>query len=140
MKSFYFSFMNQLFQILFKQYDFHKTIQDPTNGEFQHQYFVKNRPDLLVHIKRKAHNKSIVDIPTLPLPIKKNTVKIEQNFSKTALVSGLQSLIAHAWLFSLIVYDLDCISQQLISSRRGEWDGCRIDGVGISACHAKWTR
>jgi hypothetical protein len=40
------------------QYDFHKTIQDPGNGEFQHPYFLKDRPDLLHLIKRKAHSRT----------------------------------------------------------------------------------
>eukprot|EP00604_Paraphysomonas_vestita_P004176 CAMPEP_0174822000 /NCGR_PEP_ID=MMETSP1107-20130205/12280_1 /TAXON_ID=36770 /ORGANISM="Paraphysomonas vestita, Strain GFlagA" /LENGTH=501 /DNA_ID=CAMNT_0016039811 /DNA_START=208 /DNA_END=1710 /DNA_ORIENTATION=+ len=39
-------------------YDFHKTIQDPGNGEFQHMYFLKDRPDLLYLIKRKAHSRT----------------------------------------------------------------------------------
>lgn len=39
-------------------YDFHKTVQDPSHGEFQHQYFKQNRPDLLVYIKRKANNRN----------------------------------------------------------------------------------
>lgn len=39
------------------QYDFHKTVQDPAHGEFTHTHFKRGRPDLLVHIKRKAHNK-----------------------------------------------------------------------------------
>jgi hypothetical protein len=39
------------------KYDFHKTVQDPGNGEFQHMYFLKNRPDLLHLIKRKAHSR-----------------------------------------------------------------------------------
>ena len=43
-------------------YDFHKTTQDPTCGEFQHHSFKQNRPDLLVHIKRKAHKAMIVPI------------------------------------------------------------------------------
>lgn len=33
-------------------------MQDPTNGEFQHQYFRKDRPDLLALIKRKANNRA----------------------------------------------------------------------------------
>ncbi|KAG5180276.1 HSF-type DNA-binding-domain-containing protein, partial [Tribonema minus] len=43
------SFVRQL-----NMYNFHKTVQDPTHGEFQHQYFRKGRPDLLHLIKRKA--------------------------------------------------------------------------------------
>mmetsp|Transcript_13488 Transcript_13488/g.22146 ORF Transcript_13488/g.22146 Transcript_13488/m.22146 type:complete len:523 (-) Transcript_13488:995-2563(-) len=46
------SFVRQL-----NMYDFHKTVQDPGNGEFTHVNFRKNRPDLLSLIKRKAHNK-----------------------------------------------------------------------------------
>lgn len=64
------------------QYDFHKTVQDPTNGEFQHQYFIKNRPDLLVHIKRKAHNKS--EPPPVTMPLKKNSSsKLDHGYSKS---------------------------------------------------------
>lgn len=33
-------------------------MQDPSHGEFQHQYFKQNRPDLLVYIKRKANNRN----------------------------------------------------------------------------------
>jgi hypothetical protein len=44
------SFVRQL-----NMYDFHKTVQDPSNGEFSHQYFIKGRPDLLEKIKRKAN-------------------------------------------------------------------------------------
>jgi hypothetical protein len=36
-------------------YDFHKTAQDPSNGEFSHQYFRKGRPELMEHIRRKAN-------------------------------------------------------------------------------------
>eukprot|EP00953_Heterococcus_sp_UTEX-ZZ885_P005040 3189-Heterococcus_DN1.PRE.2 len=45
------SFVRQL-----NMYDFHKTVQDPSHGEFQHQYFKKGRPDLLHLIKRKVGN------------------------------------------------------------------------------------
>lgn len=51
------SFVRQL-----NMYDFHKTTQDPTCGEFQHHSFKQNRPDLLVHIKRKAHKAMIVPL------------------------------------------------------------------------------
>lgn len=44
-------------------------MQDPTNGEFHHQYFIKNRPDLLVHIKRKAHGRAVEPTPIHPLPL-----------------------------------------------------------------------
>lgn len=40
------------------QYDFHKTVQDPSHGEFAHPYFKQNRPDLLGYIKRKANNRN----------------------------------------------------------------------------------
>lgn len=46
-----------LFEWEWLQYDFHKTVQDPSNGEFVHQYFKQNRPDLLQFIKRKANNR-----------------------------------------------------------------------------------
>jgi hypothetical protein len=36
------------------RYDFHKTVQDPSHGEFKHEYFKKDRPDLLPLIKRKV--------------------------------------------------------------------------------------
>jgi hypothetical protein len=54
------SFVRQL-----NMYDFHKTVQDPSNGEFHHEYFVRGKPELLIHIKRKA-NKS--DLRRLRLP------------------------------------------------------------------------
>lgn len=38
------------------QYDFHKTVADPSNGQFQHVFFLQGRRDLLHLIKRKAHN------------------------------------------------------------------------------------
>jgi hypothetical protein len=47
------SFVRQL-----NMYDFHKTVQDPSHGEFQHQYFLKDKPELLVYIKRKANNRT----------------------------------------------------------------------------------
>jgi hypothetical protein len=47
------SFVRQL-----NMYDFHKTVQDPSHGEFQHQYFLKDRPELLIYIKRKANNRT----------------------------------------------------------------------------------
>lgn len=37
-------------------YDFHKTIADPSNGQFHHVFFLEGRRDLLHLIKRKAHN------------------------------------------------------------------------------------
>ena len=40
------------------QYDFHKTVQDPNHGEFQHIHFLEHHPELLVKIKRKANNKT----------------------------------------------------------------------------------
>lgn len=55
----YSSFTRQLFK-----YDFHKTAQDPLDGEFKHPNFVKGRPELLVFIQRKGSNNSrmIVDM------------------------------------------------------------------------------
>ena len=44
------SFVRQL-----NMYDFHKTAQDPSNGEFSHQYFRKGRPELMENIRRKAN-------------------------------------------------------------------------------------
>ena len=44
------SFVRQL-----NMYDFHKTVQDPSHGEFSHEFFRKDRPDLLHNIKRKAN-------------------------------------------------------------------------------------
>lgn len=38
-------------------YDFRKTQQDPTHGEFYHPFFKYGRQDLLVNIKRKANSK-----------------------------------------------------------------------------------
>jgi hypothetical protein len=45
------------------QYDFHKTVQDPNNGEFQHQFFRQHKPELLSQIKRKANNRMITMAP-----------------------------------------------------------------------------
>ena len=47
------SFVRQL-----NMYDFHKVVQDPSNGEFRHQFFKRGRNDLLINIKRKVHMKS----------------------------------------------------------------------------------
>lgn len=47
------SFVRQL-----NMYDFHKTVQDPSHGEFQHDYFRKGREDLLHKIKRKVSQPS----------------------------------------------------------------------------------
>ncbi len=44
------SFVRQL-----NMYDFRKVIQDPSNGEFQHEYFRKGHPELLTKMKRKAN-------------------------------------------------------------------------------------
>lgn len=33
-------------------------MQDPSHGEFRHQYFQKDHPELLVYIKRKANNRA----------------------------------------------------------------------------------
>lgn len=44
------SFVRQL-----NMYDFRKVIQDPSNGEFQHEYFRKGQPELLTKMKRKAN-------------------------------------------------------------------------------------
>jgi hypothetical protein len=33
-------------------------VQDPNHGEFQHQYFLQNHPEMLIYIKRKANNRS----------------------------------------------------------------------------------
>eukprot|EP00428_Durinskia_dybowskii_P081129 CAMPEP_0170433518 /NCGR_PEP_ID=MMETSP0117_2-20130122/42547_1 /TAXON_ID=400756 /ORGANISM="Durinskia baltica, Strain CSIRO CS-38" /LENGTH=716 /DNA_ID=CAMNT_0010693285 /DNA_START=37 /DNA_END=2187 /DNA_ORIENTATION=- len=48
------SFVRQL-----NMYDFHKTVQDPSHGEFAHEYFKKGQPELLIHIKRKANKAPI---------------------------------------------------------------------------------
>jgi hypothetical protein len=45
------------------QYDFHKTVQDPSHGEFAHEFFKKGKPELLVHIKRKANKTPITTAP-----------------------------------------------------------------------------
>jgi len=47
------SFVRQL-----NMYDFHKTVQDPNNGEFHHMYFRKDRPELMSLIKRKANSRT----------------------------------------------------------------------------------
>lgn len=47
------SFVRQL-----NMYDFHKCLQDPSNGEFKHVFFQRNREDLLVNVKRKVHIKN----------------------------------------------------------------------------------
>lgn len=54
-----------LFFSLSKQYDFHKTVQDPNHGEFTHEFFKQNKPELLVNIKRKA-NKPLEAAATAP--------------------------------------------------------------------------
>eukprot|EP00953_Heterococcus_sp_UTEX-ZZ885_P011470 6644-Heterococcus_DN1.PRE.3 len=43
------SFVRQL-----NMYDFHKTVADPTNGEFRHPLFRKGQRDMLHLIKRKV--------------------------------------------------------------------------------------
>lgn len=73
-------------------YDFHKTTQDPTCGEFQHHSFKQNRPDLLVNIKRKAH-KMLVPVPTdddKPKEIKKPVYDDEycQNILTSSIAEG----------------------------------------------------
>ncbi len=40
-------------------------MQDPNHGEFQHQYFRQNKPELLIHIKRKANNRTAETIKKL---------------------------------------------------------------------------
>lgn len=52
----YSSFTRQL-----HKYDFHKTTNDPLLGEFKHQYFVKDQPEMMVFIQRKQYvNKKYV--------------------------------------------------------------------------------
>jgi hypothetical protein len=51
------SFVHRVSRCL-AQYDFHKTVQDPSHGEFRHQYFQKDHPELLIYIKRKANNRT----------------------------------------------------------------------------------
>jgi len=52
----YSSFTRQL-----HKYDFHKTTNDPLLGEFKHQYFVKDQPEMMVFIQRKPYvNKKYV--------------------------------------------------------------------------------
>jgi len=46
------SFVRQL-----NMYDFHKTVQDPTHGEFRHPFFRRDRKDLLYLIRRKVSSK-----------------------------------------------------------------------------------
>ena len=41
------------------QYDFHKSFQNANSGEFEHQYFIRDRPDLLAKITRKANNGAV---------------------------------------------------------------------------------
>eukprot|EP00595_Chromulina_sp_UTEXLB2642_P003063 CAMPEP_0196763186 /NCGR_PEP_ID=MMETSP1095-20130614/3618_1 /TAXON_ID=96789 ORGANISM="Chromulina nebulosa, Strain UTEXLB2642" /NCGR_SAMPLE_ID=MMETSP1095 /ASSEMBLY_ACC=CAM_ASM_000446 /LENGTH=394 /DNA_ID=CAMNT_0042115875 /DNA_START=185 /DNA_END=1369 /DNA_ORIENTATION=- len=68
-------------------YDFHKTVQDPSHGEFQHQYFKRNRPDLLVYIKRKAHNKPPNELqPTINN--KKNAKQLSQSYDSFEQLSN----------------------------------------------------
>lgn len=50
------SFVRQL-----NMYDFHKLVQDPNNGEFTHQHFLRDQPDKIALIKRKANNKVYID-------------------------------------------------------------------------------
>ena len=49
------SFVRQL-----NMYDFHKCLQDPSNGEFRHDFFKRGRDDLLINVKRKVHLKSAI--------------------------------------------------------------------------------
>lgn len=56
------SFVRQL-----NMYDFHKLVQDPGNGEFAHEHFLRDHPEKLGLIRRKANNRP-VDISN-----KKNT-------------------------------------------------------------------
>lgn len=58
------------------QYDFHKTVADPSNGQFQHIFFLQGRRDLLHLIKRKAHNQKPTggDGSTDAAAVKKGTV------------------------------------------------------------------
>ena len=48
------SFVRQL-----NMYDFHKLVQDPNNGEFAHQHFLKDHPEKLSLIRRKANNRPL---------------------------------------------------------------------------------
>jgi len=51
------SFVRQL-----NMYDFHKTVQDPSHGEFKHEYFKKGRADLLRFIKRKVSQPAVGNV------------------------------------------------------------------------------
>lgn len=56
----YSSFTRQL-----HKYDFHKTTNIPTIGEFKHPYFLKDQPDLMVFIQRKLYvNKKYIQFPS----------------------------------------------------------------------------
>ena len=50
------SFVRQL-----NMYDFRKLVQDPNNGEFAHQHFLRDFPEKLSLIKRKANAKLFPD-------------------------------------------------------------------------------
>jgi len=78
-------------------YDFHKTTQDPTCGEFQHHSFKQNRPDLLVHIKRKAHKAMVVPLTkdnTIPKEVKKQ--EFDDEYCEKVLLSSIADGDAHS--------------------------------------------
>ncbi|RYG64097.1 hypothetical protein EON64_14685, partial [archaeon] len=54
-------------------------MQDPNHGEFQHQYFKQGRPDLLVHIKRKANNRTATEPKKLGSGYKHSTSSSSHN-------------------------------------------------------------
>jgi hypothetical protein len=56
------SFVRQL-----NMYDFHKLVQDPNNGEFAHKDFLRDHPEKLVLIKRKANHRTSKTEPATPI-------------------------------------------------------------------------
>ena len=58
------SFVRQL-----NMYDFHKVVQDPNNGEFTHQNFLRDHPERLCYIKRKANNRPSIESKKTSTPV-----------------------------------------------------------------------
>lgn len=83
------SFVRQL-----NMYDFHKTVQDPNHGEFQHQYFKQHRIDLLIHIKRKALRKG-----RIPMKISPSTGEMVEDLEELDLLISPVSPLVHQYHF-----------------------------------------
>jgi hypothetical protein len=82
------SFVRQL-----NMYDFHKTVQDPTHGEFQHEFFRRDHPEDLVKIYRKV-NKSNENTKK-PLCSKKTSVRHGSSSTAASSAAVQPSHIQH---------------------------------------------